>query len=131
MQVVLLQKMNTMEVTISKGQHATIFTLKGRLDSNTAPQFEKQLQDFLVSPKSHLVFDFDNLEYISSAGLRVILNTAKAYSSGPYHFAACAMQEHVQEVFEISGFDSFIAIHRSVDESLSALDKDQESKSEA
>jgi anti-sigma B factor antagonist len=112
-----------MELTISKEQHATIFTLKGRLDSNTAPQFEKQLQDFLLSPSSHLVFDCDDLEYISSAGLRVILNTAKAYSVGPYRFAACAMQEHVLEVFEISGFDSFITIHHTVDESLSALNE--------
>jgi len=112
-----------MEVSISKMRHATIFSLKGRLDSNTAPQFEKQLQDFLRGPNSHLIFDFDNLEYISSAGLRVILNTAKAYNAGPYRFAACAMQEHVQEVFEISGFDSFITIHRTVDESLSALDQ--------
>lgn len=112
-----------MEVSISKVRHATIFSLKGRLDSNTAPQFEKQLLDVLRTPSSHLIFDFDNLEYISSAGLRVILNTAKAYNASPYHFAACAMQEHVQEVFEISGFDSFITIHRTVDESLSALDK--------
>ncbi|HBG19669.1 MAG TPA: anti-anti-sigma factor [Desulfobulbaceae bacterium] len=112
-----------MEVSISKMRHATIFSLKGRLDSNTAPQFEKQLHDFLRAPSSHLIFDFDNLEYISSAGLRVILNTAKAYTAGPYHFSACAMQEHVQEVFEISGFDSFITIHRTIDESLSALDQ--------
>lgn len=112
-----------MESTITKERHATIFTLKGRLDSNTAPQFEKELRDFLISPSGHLVFDCNDLEYISSAGLRVILNTAKAYSASPYRFAACAMQEHVLEVFEISGFDSFITIHHSIDESLSALNE--------
>lgn len=112
-----------MEVTISKAKDAVIFTLKGRLDSNTAPQFEKQLQDFLHEPGSHLIFDFENLEYISSAGLRVILNTAKSYNAGPCRFAACAMQEHVREVFEISGFDTFIAIYGSVGESLAALEK--------
>lgn len=112
-----------MEVTISKRRHATIFSLKGRLDSNTAPQFEKQLQDLLRHPDSHLIFDLDSLDYISSAGLRVMLNTAKAYNASPYRFAACAMQDHVQEVFEISGFDSFIVIHHSLEESLAALDK--------
>lgn len=110
-----------MKITISKENNTTIFALKGRLDSNSAPQFEKQLQDFIIKPNTHLVFDFNNLDYISSAGLRIILNTAKAYKSGQYLFSTCAMQEHVQEVFEISGFDSFITIHRSVDESLSAL----------
>jgi anti-anti-sigma factor len=112
-----------METTIKKEQNATIFALNGRLDSNSAPPFEKQLQDFITTPGSHLVFDCDNLEYISSAGLRVVLNTAKAYNAGPYRFIACAMQDHVQEVFEISGFDTFITIHRSVAESLIALKK--------
>ena len=110
-----------METTIIKEANALIFVLNGRLDSNSAPLFEKQLQDFLISPTTHLIFDFDNLEYISSAGLRVVLNTAKAYHAGPYSFVACAMQDHVLEIFEISGFDSFITIHRSVDESLMAL----------
>ena len=112
-----------METTIKKEQNATIFALSGRLDSNSAPPFEKQLRDFLVAPGSHLVFDFDDLDYISSAGLRVILNTAKAFNAGPYRFVACAMQDHVQEVFEISGFDTFITIHRTVAESLMALKK--------
>ncbi len=110
-----------METTITKKENTTIFALAGRLDSNSAPQLEQQLQDFLTSPCTHLLFDFNNLDYISSAGLRIVLNTAKAYKSGQYQFVACAMQEHVQEVFEISGFDSFITIHRSLDESLSAL----------
>jgi anti-anti-sigma factor len=110
-----------MKTTITEKENTTIIALAGRLDSNSAPQFEQQLQDFLVSPHTHLLFDFNNLDYISSAGLRIILNTAKAYKSGRYHFVACSMQEHVQEVFEISGFDSFITIHRSLDESLSAL----------
>jgi len=110
-----------METTITKENNTTIFSLSGRLDSNSAPQFEQQLRDFITTPTTHLVFDFNNLDYISSAGLRVVLNTAKAYKSGQYLFSTCAMQEHVQEVFEISGFDSFITIHRSIDESLSLL----------
>lgn len=112
-----------METTISTINDATIFSLNGRLDSNSAPLFEKQLQDFLVSPGCHLVFDFNNLDYISSAGLRVILNTAKAYKSGPYHFVTCSMQDHVLEVFEISGFDSIITIRQSIEESLTDLER--------
>lgn len=110
-----------MQAHISQKDNTTIFVLTGRLDSNTAPAFEKQLQDYLVTPGSHLVFDFLDLDYISSAGLRLILNTAKAYRQGPYKFIACSMQDHVHEVFEIAGFDTFITIHRSVDESLTVL----------
>lgn len=110
-----------METNISKEKNATILTLSGRLDSNSSPQFEKQLQDYLVSPASHLVLDLNDLEYISSAGLRVVLNTAKAFRDCPYSFLTCSMQDHVREVFEISGFDTIITIHDTVDESLSAL----------
>jgi len=107
-----------METEISQKDDTTIFTLSGRLDSHSAPQFEKQVQDFLVSPDSNLVLNFNNLDYISSAGLRIILNTAKAYKPTQYKFITCTMQDHVQEVFEISGFDSFITICATLDESM-------------
>jgi len=110
-----------MKTNIILKENATIFTLNGRLDSNTAPAFEKQLHDYLITPASHLIFDFLDLDYISSAGLRLILNTAKAYKHGPYKFVTCAMQDHVLEVFEIAGFDTFITIHQTIDESLSVL----------
>ena len=110
-----------MKTSIKKENDATIFSLSGRLDSNSAPLFEDQLQSFLASPGCNLVFDFNDLDYISSAGLRVILNTAKAFQKGPFQFITCAMQDHVLEVFEISGFDTFITIHPSVTQSLSML----------
>lgn len=110
-----------MQTNITEKENTTIISLNGRLDSNTAPGFEKQLQDYMVTPASHLIFDFLDLEYISSAGLRLILNTAKAYKQGPYKFITCAMQDHVLEVFEIAGFDTFITIHKSIDESLTVL----------
>jgi anti-anti-sigma factor len=110
-----------MNTKILREENTTIFELSGRLDSNSAPNFEKQLHDFILTPGAHLVFDFNDLEYISSAGLRVVLNTAKAFREGPYTFITCAMQDHVLEVFEIAGFDTFIAIHSSVRASLSFL----------
>lgn len=110
-----------MKTKFIKENDTTIVALNGRLDSNSAPEFEQQLEDYLASPGTHLVFDFNDLDYISSAGLRIILNTAKAYKSGPFQFITCAMQEHVQEVFEISGFDSFITICQTIDETLSTL----------
>ncbi|BHH84187.1 STAS domain-containing protein [Desulforhopalus sp. 52FAK] len=113
-----------MKTTIKNENGATIFSLSGRLDSNTAPHFEDELKSFITAPARHLVFDFNDLEYISSAGLRIILNTAKAFKDQPFHFMACAMQDHVLEVFEISGFNTFITIHNSINQSLSALEKE-------
>lgn len=110
-----------MKTNIKKENDATIFSLSGRLDSNSAPAFEDELQSFLSCPGGHLVFDFNDLDYISSAGLRVILNTAKAFKDGPFAFSTCSMQDHVLEVFEISGFDTFITIYNSINQALTNL----------
>ena len=110
-----------MEAEISQKNNTTVFTLSGRLDSHSAPIFEKQVHHYIISPAGHLVLNFTNLDYISSAGLRIILNTAKAFKPSPYQFITCSMQDHVQEVFEISGFDSFITICETLDESLTTI----------
>lgn len=103
-------------------QHDTIIVKPvGRLDSSTSPDFEKGLGKYLKQPDDNLLLDFDELDYISSAGLRVVLNAAKVYREVEYNFAACNMQDHVREVFEISGFDSFIDIYDSVDDYMESL----------
>ena len=57
-----------------------------------------------------MVMDFEALAYISSAGLRVILKTAKDLKRREGNLILCAMQDYVREVFEISGFDTFLPI---------------------
>lgn len=103
-----------MEYTVIKDANTIIVKPVGRLDSLTSPEFEREMGDYLRSPEYNLLLDFDELDYISSAGLRVVLNVAKLYRSIDWQFAACNMQDHIREVFEISGFDSFITIYNSV-----------------
>lgn len=103
-----------MNYNVEKERDTTIIRPAGRLDSMTSPEFEKSLEDYLSSPAGNLLLDFDELDYISSAGLRVVLNAAKAFRQVEWKFAACNMQDHVREVFEISGFDSFVTIYESV-----------------
>lgn len=105
-----------MKLTVNKQKKTVIIELSGRLDSVTAPAFEQDIEAYSTSPANNLVIDFAELDYISSAGLRVILNTAKAFRVTPWTFSACRMQDHVREVFEISGFDNFITICDSVAE---------------
>lgn len=103
-----------MDYKVAKEKNTIIIKPTGRLDSMTSPDFEKGLSEYLKSPDSNLLLDFDELDYISSAGLRVVLNAAKVFREVEWKFAACNMQDHVREVFEISGFDSFIIIYDSV-----------------
>ena len=108
-----------MEIIETKQDEILIFKLKGRLDSKTSPDFEKKIFDAIESGSIHMVVDFEELDYISSAGLRVILKATKNLKRSDGRFVLCAMKDYVKEVFEISGFDTFLPIVSTLDEALS------------
>lgn len=99
-----------MEIVAEKMNDVSVFKLQGRLDSNTAPEFEEKIFNTIKTGALKMVVDFGNLDYISSAGLRVILKATKELKRSEGKFVLCAMKDYVKEVFEISGFDSFLPI---------------------
>jgi anti-sigma B factor antagonist len=98
-----------------------IFKLNGRLDSNTSQGFEKKIFQAIDDGSKNMIIDFKNLEYISSAGLRVILKATKALKREEGKMMLCDMQDYVKEVFEIAGFDSFLPIVGTMDDALQAF----------
>lgn len=84
-------------------------TLKGRLDTNTAPSLEKQLKELITGEVKELIFDFSDLAYIASAGLRVLLSTQKIMSKQG-KFVIKNVSEAVMEVFELTGFVDILTI---------------------
>ena len=72
-------------------------------------------------PVAKVVVDLGGVEYISSAGLRVILTMVKASKAAAATLAFCSMQSMVAEVFKISGFSSMLPIYATRDEAVSAL----------
>ena len=107
-----------MEIIENQKEGINIFKLNGRLDSNTSPTLEKKLMDAMEGGARSVVIDFENLDYISSAGLRIILKTTKDLKRTEGNIVLCAMQDYVREVFEIAGFDTFLPIFSTVDEAL-------------
>lgn len=95
-----------MSLSIQKNQNT--LSLSGRLDTGTAPQLEKELSDLLPTADA-LTLDLEKLEYISSAGLRVILKTQKALAKKA-GLTVAHVPEAVQEVFDITGFSDFLTI---------------------
>ena len=89
------------------GSEATV-KLEGRLDTTTAPELENELKSFMDSVTC-LVFDFDKLEYISSAGLRVLL-TAQKFMSKQGSMKLINVKEDVNEIFEVTGFSDILTI---------------------
>ena len=110
-----------MEIIESKQGEASVFKILGRLDSNTSPELEEKIAETVNNGTTNMVIDFESLEYISSAGLRIILKTTKDLKRHDGQLVLCSMQDYVREVFEISGFDSFLPIAATLDEALKKL----------
>ena len=97
-------------MTINKQVDATKLTiiLSGRLDTSYAPQLEAELKHS-ISGMTELVFDFTDLEYISSAGLRVLLASQKVMNKQG-KMTIRHVNETIMEVFEITGFIDILTI---------------------
>ena len=91
-----------------EGEKLTV-ALEGRLDTLTAPELEESLSSALEGIKE-LVLDLSGLEYLSSAGLRVVLSTFKTVSAAEGKMTICNANEMVSKVFELTGFGNIVAI---------------------
>ena len=108
-----------MKITKRKEGKAMVIAVEGRLDAVSAPAFDTELETLLEAGEKTLVLDFQNLEYISSAGLRSILAVTKRLRGLEGRIALSSLQDIVREVFEISGFNKIIPIYDSPAEALS------------
>lgn len=86
----------------------------GRLDSTSSPELEKVLTETLAAGTKRLVFDFSDLDYISSAGLRVVLLAGKRLRPPQGKMVLVGMREIVKEVFAMSGFLTLFAVADTV-----------------
>ena len=98
--------------TLSQGNSLILLT-EGRVDGTNAVDFQNQMENAIKGNDQPVVLDFENLSYISSAGLRAILVVAKSLQRQNVKFAVCSLIDPVKEVFVISGFDRIIPIHDS------------------
>lgn len=90
-----------------EGESLTI-ELKGRLDTTTAPELESELKNSLDGIKN-FILDFSNLEYISSAGLRVLL-AAQKIMNVQGEMAVINVNDEIKEVFDITGFNDILTV---------------------
>ena len=98
---------------ISTEREGTLLVVKpgGRLDSINAREFDDAMRSAISQSDQVVIIDLENVSYVSSAGLRVILLTAKTLQKRGAKLLICSLSEPIREVFEISGFDKIISIH--------------------
>jgi len=99
-----------MEIQSKTGEGFTSLSIKGRLDAVTAAAAEAAINKTIDSGASNLVLDLTGLDYVSSAGLRVLLVTAKKLSRLNGKIILFGLQDTVKEVFTISGFLSIFPV---------------------
>lgn len=100
-----------MDLVAANENGVTVLALAGRIDSSNAKKFEEAMLKQVDAASAGVLVDLKDLEYISSAGLRVILLAAKQQQRQGRKFALCTPSPEILEVFEVSGFNKIIDIH--------------------
>ncbi len=110
-----------MEIIQKNTNDIQIFSVKGSLDSNTSAELETRLYSALEQGHRKFIIDLEHLDYISSAGIRVMLKTTKDLKQMKGNIVLCALQDYVREVFDIAGFDGYLNIEKDLDGSIGKI----------
>jgi anti-anti-sigma factor len=112
-----------MGLLVAKKDEVVIVIPDDQLDTNTSPEAEKMLVAQLDAGETRIVIDFSKTDYMTSAGLRVILKTASLLQEKGGGFALCNANEQIVEVLEISGFLEIVKYLPSLEEAVAAVAK--------
>lgn len=110
-----------MEISQEKKNNINVVKITGRLDASTAGSLEEAFHVFYDENKVKVLVNCEALDYISSAGLRVLLATAKEFKKQDGKIGLCNLNPNVKQVFEISGFTSIFPIYENEEKGLAAL----------
>jgi anti-sigma B factor antagonist len=104
-----------MDITEQKRGTVVLLQLTGRLDAGTAGKLEEKLVGLITAGEKSFVLDFLHLDYISSAGLRVLLMAAKKLKGLNGRIVLSSLKDHIKEVFDIAGFSAIFPIYDQQD----------------
>lgn len=105
-----------METSFTTIKECLVVAPSARLDTNNSPEVAAKITDKIQDGERKVIFDFNQTDYISSAGLRVILVAAKLLKPADGKLALCNANDQILEVLEISGFHSIVKYFGGLDE---------------
>ena len=101
--------------------NAIVVSISGRLDAVTAPDYEKSIRELIDGGNICIVVDFEQLDYISSAGLRGLLLMAKLLNAKGGRACLANVKGNVRSVFDMCGFNTLFKMENSVAEALAVI----------
>jgi anti-anti-sigma factor len=107
-----------MEIAVSDAGEVKVIRIEGKLDTQTSPHAQAQLTQLIDQGVTKLVVNFEKLDYISSAGLDILLKAAKQLEGNSGELRICSLNEFAQEVFDISGFTTILTVTKTEPEAL-------------
>ena len=108
----------SLEINLKSVGDATVLKCAGSLDTQSSLDAENQLNQLIDAGDVKILVNFENLDFVSSAGLRVLLAAAKALKKVDGELRICGLNEMVKEVFDISGFVTIFRVFGSESEAL-------------
>ena len=110
-----------LEVLSKEVNDVVVVDLVGNLDTNTAPDAESNINSHLESGVKKIIINLDQTKYVSSAGLRIFLATAKKMTASGGAVKLCSPNDVVQEILDISGFSSILDVKSSEEDALNDI----------
>ena len=106
------------DVKEERKEDVLILHIKGRLDAVSSPSAEKKVFDFINNGQHKLLLDFAGVDYLSSAGMRMLLSTTKKLKTISGKLVVCSINTNVMDVLKMSGFDHVLELAKNEDEGL-------------
>jgi anti-anti-sigma factor len=109
-----------MIITRDEKEGKIIVRCEGRLDASSSPQLEGVLNDLMAQKKSKLLVDFNKIDYLSSAGMRLLLSMTKRMNTSQGKLLLFSIHEDVMEIIRMAGFEQILHIYSDEQKALSS-----------
>lgn len=111
------------DITVTKEDKCSIVYVSGKINAMTSEELEDRLLGIIENGEKKIILDLANTDYISSAGLRVLIVVTKyLYDSG--YFCICNASDNVREIIEMAGFNAFMTLYDDLETAKNTIDKE-------
>ncbi len=110
-----------MEISTRDHKRASVIRVTGRIDSDTSPELDAKLKEYIKNNRVHLVLEMDQTDFISSAGVRALISAQKALRPKGGRLVLAKPSQKVQEVLKLAALEPLFSIYSNTEEAIGAV----------